>query len=147
MTKQQICGKSTHYVTSYLAFRKADLCALERSSSSGFALAAMPTSCPPPKLMPCCFLTLVKSSITEPSTCHCALRREGAQQNQVMPGRNQSLPVPSRYFSRGEKQPSSKADWCSQLDNSLLLRSGTGMNIWWEGAYTGQLEQQHETKG
>lgn len=42
----------------------------------------------------------------------------------------------------------SKADRCSQLDNSLLLSSDTGTSIRWEEAYTGRLKQcQDETKG
>lgn len=42
--KQQSCANSTRYVTSYLAFRKIELCALEGWGGSGFASAAMPTS-------------------------------------------------------------------------------------------------------
>ena len=106
MTTQQTCANSTHYATSYLAFRKTELCALEASSRSGFAPAMMPTSTSPPlKLMPCCFLNLTKSSTTlTPSRRHCALRREAAQQNQVMPSWNQPLPVLCGYFSGGGEQ-------------------------------------------
>lgn len=48
--KQQICASCTSYDTSYLAFRKPELCLLEGST----AVAMMPTfTSPPAKLMPC----------------------------------------------------------------------------------------------
>ena len=103
MTKQQICANCTSYVTSYLAFRKTELCALEGPSGSGFALAAMPTSTETRALLfpePCKILYH-----PEPSTCHCALWREAAQQNWAMPSWNQPLPVLCGYFPGSGEQP------------------------------------------
>lgn len=44
MAEQQSCANSTRSVTSYLVFRKIELCALEGSRGSGFAPAVMSTA-------------------------------------------------------------------------------------------------------
>lgn len=142
MTKHQICANSPCYMTSRLAFRKTELCAVEGSSGSGFALAAMPTSASPPlKLTPCCFPNLAKSSTTL-SPAHATVLCKETQHSRTGPCQAENslclFSVDISQVAGNNLAICSKADRCSQLDNSSLPSSDIGTSSRSEEAYAGR---------
>lgn len=80
MAKKQICANSTRYITSYFSFRKPELSALERlrlnpGSDAHLHIPSTKTHAFPER----------RKILRVPRTCQCALPREAAQQNWVVP--------------------------------------------------------------